>query len=102
MARRTKEQEQTPEMSAGFPYEEFMHYPAWRVLQDALLDLESNKDLELRTDSRYVVGFLIKKLAARDLTQPEVRVVQKQKNGHDHKLHRTKTRLTGKVTAATA
>jgi hypothetical protein len=70
MARRTKEQKQETEVSDEFPYREFITHPAWPVIENALRELESNDDLELRTAQRYVVGFLIKQLALHDLMPP--------------------------------
>jgi hypothetical protein len=68
MAIRTEEQKQTPQVSADFPYRQYMSHPAWRVLEEALNDLESNDDLELRTAARYVIGYLVMQLSKQGLT----------------------------------
>jgi hypothetical protein len=72
MARRTEEQEQTPEVGPDFPYRTLMTHPAWPIIEGALADLESNDDLELRTARRYVVGYLIQQLAERGQIPPAI------------------------------
>jgi len=70
MARGTKEQKQTPEVSADFPYRAWMTHPAWAIVDNALAELEDNDDLELRTARRYVIGYLLQQLAAQGLVPP--------------------------------
>lgn len=69
---RTKEQEQNAPVRDEFPYRKFMSHPAWKVLEEALAELEANDDLELTTASRYVVGFLIQVLVEKGLTFPQI------------------------------
>jgi len=72
MARGTEEQEQTPEVSPDFPYRTLMEHPAWNVIDSALGELEANSDLQLQTARRYVIGYLIQKLATEGLIPPAI------------------------------
>jgi hypothetical protein len=49
-----------------------MTHPAWKIIDSALADLESNDDLELRTARRYVIGYLIQQLAERGHIPPAI------------------------------
>ncbi len=50
-------------MSADFPYKSFESHPAWKIIEQALAELDDNDDLELRTAKRYVIGHIISALA---------------------------------------
>jgi hypothetical protein len=84
MARRTKEQKQEAAIGGAFPYSEYERHPSWVVLERALAVLEANDDLELRTASRYVVGFLLEQLAADRAEAPAASL--SVKNGHSTPL----------------
>jgi len=45
-----------------FPYEDFEGVPAWAVVEKAIESLVNNNDLVEKTDRRYVVGLLVKRL----------------------------------------
>jgi len=85
MARRTKEQEQTTEVKSGFPYQQFTTHPAWKVIEDALNKLQANNDLEMRTASAYLVGFIMKELVRQGLSE-QMPKSSKESNGHGFKL----------------
>jgi hypothetical protein len=44
------------------PYESLKGEPAWKVIDEGLLDLEENGDLLMQTPLRYATGYLVKKL----------------------------------------
>jgi hypothetical protein len=74
MARGTEEQEQASDLNPDFPYRALMNHPAWRVIDQALGELEANDDVELRTARRYVIGYLLQQLATKGLTPPAIAV----------------------------
>ena len=43
------------------PYTEYKKTELWRCLEEAILELEKNKDIELMTAREYVVGYLCRK-----------------------------------------
>jgi RNAse (barnase) inhibitor barstar len=45
------------------PYTNFDEHPFWRPIEAALGDLAANRDVSISTDMRYVVGYLLSKLA---------------------------------------
>lgn len=47
----------------GFPYQNFMDTPEWRVLDNAISDLVHNNDIRELTTRGHIVGYLCKKLA---------------------------------------
>ncbi|WP_133883975.1 hypothetical protein [Panacagrimonas perspica] len=48
-------------------YSEFEGSSTWQVVSEALAALEKNKDLQLQTERRLVVGYICKQLAANQL-----------------------------------
>ena len=44
------------------PYSQFEHSPLWRVIEEAVHDLATNGDVELKTARRYVVGYLCQQI----------------------------------------
>lgn len=53
------------------PYVEYENTPLWRAIEKALAEMEENHDLSLSTWHQYVVGFVCKQLATKDLVKPE-------------------------------
>ena len=54
------------------PYTEYESTPMWRVLEQALQELEENGDLTITTVPRHVIGYLCQRLAAAGLEpQPQ-------------------------------
>lgn len=47
------------------PYTEYTETELWRCLEEAILELERNRDIELTTSREYVVGYLCKKVMSR-------------------------------------
>ena len=43
-----------------FPYQDYESIPAWKILGQAIEELERNKDLIIQTDKRYIIGFILK------------------------------------------
>ena len=43
------------------PYQDLESLPVWKLLSEGLKELEENLDLSITTDSRYVVGYLLRK-----------------------------------------
>jgi hypothetical protein len=43
-------------------YDEFKYTPEWLIIEQAIKDLEVNKDLIITTHPDYVIGYLCKKL----------------------------------------
>lgn len=43
-------------------YKEYQNTPHWQVIEDAIDRLIKNNDIELMTDSKYVVGFICKQI----------------------------------------
>ena len=79
MARGTEEQEQAV-IGNVFPYKDYLTHPAWKVVEQAMRDLETNNDLELQTPSRYVVGYLLQALEQKCLLSSGT-TVGAEKNG---------------------
>ena len=52
----------------GLQYSQFANTKLWNAIDKAIANLEKNRDLELTTDRRFVVGYLCKSLAKRNLT----------------------------------
>lgn len=46
------------------PYVSLEEHPLWHPIEAALHDLANNHDLSISTDRRYVVGYLLSKLAS--------------------------------------
>ncbi len=55
------------------PYTEHESTATWRVLEQALRELEENGDLTITTAPRHVVGYLCRQLAAAGLETPPER-----------------------------
>ena len=70
MARRTEEQEQITKADRDFPYKPLISHRAWQILDEAISELESNDDLELHTDKKYVIGYLVQTLLEAGLLPP--------------------------------
>jgi hypothetical protein len=49
-------------MSISHPYEKYEHLEVWKVISQGLADLEANGDIEQKTASVYIVGYLSKLL----------------------------------------
>jgi len=49
--------------SKSFPYQQFEAFLAWDIMEQAIEELERNKDVIVQTDKRYVIGYILKKLA---------------------------------------
>lgn len=47
------------------PYEAGEGTELWEILDRCVRELEHNSDIELRTDRRYVVGYLCQRLSER-------------------------------------
>ena len=43
-------------------YDDLKNHPFWNIIEKSLYDLEDNQDIELKTESEYVTGYLVKKL----------------------------------------
>jgi hypothetical protein len=43
-------------------YNDLKNHPFWNIIEKSLYDLEDNQDIELKTESEYVTGYLVKKL----------------------------------------
>lgn len=54
-----------------FPYQKFQATPAWEVVEQAIGKLINNSDLVEKTDRRYIVGFILKELADKELLKTE-------------------------------
>jgi len=59
--------EQKSEVDSNFPYIAFTNHPAWKIMEDALCELENNSDLQIQTSQRYIVGFLLKSLMDKNI-----------------------------------
>ncbi len=53
------------------PYVEYENTPLWRATKKALFDMQENQDLLLNEWHQYVVGYVCKQLAKKDLVKPE-------------------------------
>lgn len=49
------------------PYEKYISWDAWKILDQAINDLEKNQDLDTKTNPEYIVGYLIKCLDQKGL-----------------------------------
>jgi hypothetical protein len=49
------------------PYSEFEKSKAWKVFDRAISELEKNRDLQITTERKYVIGFLCKQFAEHKL-----------------------------------
>ncbi len=49
------------------PYSDFEMTEVWRVLDKAIQDLVSNKDITEQTANEYITGYLVKRLSDEDL-----------------------------------
>lgn len=43
-------------------YANFETHSYWKIIEDAITELEENKDLILQTKKEYVCGFIVKQL----------------------------------------
>ena len=48
------------------PYKDLENHPNWKILKDGIIALEENEDLALKTNTDYVVGYLLRKLIEKD------------------------------------
>ena len=53
------------------PYAHFEGTAIWEAITAAIADLEENQDIELTTVREYVIGYLCKQLAERQLLTSE-------------------------------
>ncbi|MFN4807044.1 MAG: hypothetical protein ACK46A_11350 [Akkermansiaceae bacterium] len=58
-------------MKSMYPYGELEKMAVWPVIDKLVGDLAENKDIIEQTDRRYIVGYLIKELAAASLLTNE-------------------------------
>lgn len=72
MARGTEEQKPAADLASDFPYQRFVDSAAWKAVDAALAELESNNDLELQTARCYVIGYLLQSLESRGLLPPAI------------------------------
>jgi len=51
------------------PYIEFENTLLWRVVEEAILNLEKNQDLKLTTAQPYIIGYICQQLDSNDVVQ---------------------------------
>jgi hypothetical protein len=66
---RVKQKKQKLTANVGFPFRRLSLDPSWRVLDEALAELEANQDLRLLSPPEYVIGFLLARLGDIQITQ---------------------------------
>lgn len=49
-------------MSTDFPYEKYKDSILWEVINAAIADLVTNKDIVLCTSEDYIIGYLVKEV----------------------------------------
>jgi len=49
-------------MEHEHPYNEFENTPLWKIVEEAISDLESNQDLDLTTSPEYFIGYICRSL----------------------------------------
>ena len=54
-------------MKKNLPYSQFAETKLWKVVDKAIADLEKNQDLELRTNRKYVIGYLCEKVSGQKI-----------------------------------
>ena len=62
-------------MSTPHPYKDYEQLRAWKVLNQGLADLVANGDIEQKTASVYIVGYLSKLLADAEIFYRPKRLV---------------------------
>jgi hypothetical protein len=53
------------------PYVEYENTPLWRATKKALSNMEENQDLLLNEWHQYVLGYVCKQIAMKNLVKPE-------------------------------
>jgi hypothetical protein len=54
-------------MSVSHPYEKYQNLKVWKVISKGIADLEANGDIEQKTATVYIVGYLSKLLSDKGL-----------------------------------
>lgn len=65
-------------MSNSHPYTAYARTPIWQVVEKAIDDLVENGDLAELTRREYIVGYLTKQLAERDLAAEPFQEIREQ------------------------
>lgn len=55
------------------PYSHYQNTEEWAIIARLLEELINNQDIELKTPSEYVIGYLVEKLRNKDLRE-EIKV----------------------------
>ena len=74
----------TKDLKTKTPYVQYQDTEEWAIIEHLLTELENNQDIELKTASEYVVGYLVEKLRNKDFLIKEkskVKMIGKRVNG---------------------
>ena len=67
----------TKDLKTKTPYVQYQDTEEWAIIEHLLTELENNQDIELKTASEYVVGYLVEKLRNKDLPKGKEKAVVK-------------------------
>ena len=54
-------------LNMSLPYSEFRNTPLWSALERMLADLQASGEISIATAPEYVIGFMCRELAARQI-----------------------------------
>ena len=59
------------------PYDEYRHTPLWQAVASALSELEANREVAISTGREYVIGYLCRELAAKQVVAADALAQQR-------------------------